>query len=316
MKSTPQKKLTIHLLITLLLMMYCSVSCKSEDKSSLFIPKKVAEGFDFPEGPAWDGSKSLYVSNCYGGWISKYEHGRMDTFVTKQQSQSQLTKTNGLTIGISGNIFACDFGLNAILEITPQGQISTLLSGFQGQKFNRPNDLAFDPKGNLYFTDPKSYGADQKDGVVYAFYREKGIVTPVFQGLAFPNGIAFSADASFLYVCESALNRILKFPVHEDGGLGNYDIFAELPGGDPDGIAFDRAGNLYVAHFGSGSVFVLNRRGTIQRTITIPGKKPTNLEFAGTDLRTLFITEVETNALYELQVDVPGLRLFSSPGSE
>jgi gluconolactonase len=275
----------------------------------------VADGFSFPEGPAWDGKDNIYISNCYGSWISRYKAGEVDTFVSKNSDTTRFDKSNGLTFDKDGNIFACDYGLGAILKITPDGEIFTFLSGYKGHKFNRPNDLTFDLKGNLYFTDPKSYNAENRDGGIYGYFRDRQELKPVYEGLAFPNGIAFSPDAKFLYVCESALQRILKFPVNEDGSLGNFEVFTQLPGGDPDGIAFDIKGNLYVAHFGTGFIFVLSSDGAIKRKIEMPGKKPTNVEFAGKKLRTLYITEVETNALYKMEVDLPGLKLFSSPNN-
>lgn len=299
--------------VFLILLTFFVISCTKNEKNAALIPVKVASGLEFPEGPAWDGTGTLYVSDCYGAWIGRYRDGKLDTLVSKKETQSNFENSNGLTINQNGNLYACDFGLGAILEITPQGQIQVFLDGYEGQPFNRPNDLAFDPRGNLYFTDPNSYGADKKDGTIYAYFRDRDELLPVYEGLAFPNGIAFSADTAFLYVCESALNRILKFPLRADGGLEPYQVFAELPGGDPDGIAFDTAGNLYVAHFGSGSVYMLDTSGTIVQTIHMPGKKPTNVEFGGEDRRTLFITEVETGALYTVRVEIPGLRLFSAP---
>lgn len=300
----------------LILLTFFVIFCTKNEKKAAFIPVKVASGLEFPEGPAWDGMGTLYVSDCYGPWIGRYHEGKLDTFVSKKNAQGNFANSNGLTVYQNGNLYACDFGLGAILEINPQGQIQIVLEGYGGQPFNRPNDLAFDPRGNLYFTDPKSYGADKKDGIIYACFRDKNELRPVYEGLAFPNGIAFSPDTAYLYVCESALNRIVKFPLRADGGLEPYQVFAELPGGDPDGIAFDTAGNLYVAHFGSGFVYVLDNSGAIIQTIHMPGKKPTNVEFGGEDWRTLFITEVETKALYTVQVEIPGLRLFSSPSGQ
>jgi gluconolactonase len=113
-----------------------------------------------------------------------------------------------------------------------------------------------------------------------------------------------------LYVCESAFARVLRFTVEPDGRLTNKEIFVELLGGDPDGIAFDSEGNLYVAHYGGGAVYVIAPDGRIKQKIPTPGKKPTNLEFADEDLQTLFLTEVETNALYKRRVDIAGLKLY------
>jgi len=31
----------------------------------------IKEGFDFPEGPAFDGDGTLYITQCGNGWISR-----------------------------------------------------------------------------------------------------------------------------------------------------------------------------------------------------------------------------------------------------
>ena len=301
--------ITLFLIISFFTFFKCT-----EDNSDLFVVREVAEGLDFPEGPAWDGKGTLFISNCYGGWIAEFNGTDLDTFTSKNQSHDLLNKTNGLALGKDGNLYACDYGIGAILRITPAGKVSTFIPGFNGQPFNRPNDIAFDSKGDLFFTDPKSYDPENRDGVVYRYTHEAGALRPIIKGLAFPNGIAISADEKHLFVCESAMNRILKYTITGDTNFIEPEVFVVLPGGDPDGIAFDVKGNLYVAHFGTGTIFKIDPQGEIIRKIEMPGKKPTNLEFAGQDMRTLYITEVETNALYQVKVDDPGLKLFYMPG--
>lgn len=277
--------------------------------------EKAAENLSFPEGPAWDGSTKLYVSNCYSNWILKIENEEADTFVSAPTQPVNFEKTNGLTVYSDGSIFACDYGRGMILKFTPEGKCEIVAEGYMGKKFNRPNDLAFDSEGNLFFTDPKSYDPAVPDGAVYLITSDKKEVKQIYDGLAFPNGIAFTPDGKYLLVCESANHRILKFRVGKDKSLGKPTVFAELPGGDPDGIAFDKKGNLYVAHFGGQAVYVFNRKGKIMNKLITPGKKPSNVEFGGPDMKTLYITEDETNAVYSTRVDVPGVRLFSSPAS-
>ena len=199
------------------------------------------------------------------------------------------------------------------MKINLDGTSEIFVDGYEGKRFNRPNDLAFDDKGNLYFTDPKSYGRNKLDGRLFKLNLETKDITLVAEGLAFPNGLAFSPDAKKLFVCESALNQIVFFEVTEEGTLINKTPFAELPGGDPDGLALDIEGNLYAAHFGGGAVFIFSPEGLNKEIILTTGKKQSNLEFGGTDMNTLFITEDETNSVYSIQVEIPGLKLFSSP---
>jgi len=274
---------------------------------------KVTDNQKFPEGPAWDGNNSVYVSNCYGDWITRISHTKTDTFVIAPTSPVSFKKTNGLVFNKDNFLYACDYGKGAILKFNNNGKCEIVADGYLGNKFNRPNDLAFDKKGNLYFTDPKSYDKNNPDGVVYRINNKTKKVTIAYAGLCFPNGIAFSKDGKNLFVCESAKERVLRFKIKKDGTLSNPKEFIKLPGGDPDGIAFDAEGNLYIAHFGGQAIVVVKPDGTIKEKIPTPGKKPSNVEFAGKDLMTLYITEDETNAVYKKEVEIAGQKLFSLP---
>lgn len=305
MKRFFQKKI-LNLFFFLLIFSMNSFT-QEDNKNHNF--EKLVGSLEFPEGPVWDG-KNLFVSNCYGGYITKITPDTSYTFVDSVNNKF-LKQTNGLAFDRDGNLFACDYGIGAILKISQDGKTEIYSNGFNGKKFNRPNDLAFDPYRNLYFTDPKSYGKDKLDGVVYRIDFETKEVKPVAKNLAFPNGIAFSENGKNLFICESAKNRIIRFDVDENSNLKNKTVFVELPGGDPDGIALDTNGNLFVAHFGGGKIFIISKDGIIKDSFETPGKKPSNVEFGGEDLRTLFITEDETNAVYKIRTESRGLKLFN-----
>jgi len=62
-----------------------------------------------------------------------------------------------------------------------------------------------------------------------------------------PNGIAFSPDASTLYLAVTRANAVWRIVLAEDGSIERAATFIQLSGGDgPDGLAIDEAGNLAV----------------------------------------------------------------------
>lgn len=266
--------------------------------------KFVFDGLDFPEGPIFDSKGNLYLSNCYGSWIAKYDGIFVDTFLVKNENSVIIDKTNGLTI-VDDTIYACDYGIGAILMISLDAKVEIMLSGFEGKRFNRPNDIIYDGKENIIFTDPKSYGKDILDGRIFTFNLNTNELKLIADNLAFPNGINISPFDKKLYVCESAKEQIIRYDVIENGQLVNKEIFIKLPGGDPDGIEFDDQGNIYVAHFGGQAVYVISPSGIIINKIITPGKKPTNLAFRNGDYKTLYLTEVETNSVYKINLGSP-----------
>jgi gluconolactonase len=272
---------------------------------------KAADGLNFPEGPAYDGKASIYLSNCYGGWITKYFDERIDTFISKIDDSLLIKNTNGLAFGKDGYLYVCEYGKGRILKVNNDSRIEVYADGYEGERFNRPNDITFDENGNLFFTDPKSYDKNILDGRVFFIDAKTKIVSLAADSLGFPNGINISPIDGKLYVCESAKQKIVRYTITKENNLIDKEDFAELPGGDPDGIEFDVNGNLFVAHFGGKAVYVFSPEGKQIQKIDTPGSKPTNLEFGDEDYKTLYLTEVETNALYKIRTRIAGKNILN-----
>jgi gluconolactonase len=283
---------------------------------------KVCDGAEFPEGPAYDGKGNIYFSNCNSDYITRV--GTDGTLTRKWMTAAEagpegFKKTNGMTFYKDGSLFVCDFQRNAILRIYPDKRCELVVDRFEGKPLTAPNDLAFDPQGNLYFTAPGGSSKENPTGSLFRLELATRKLTRVADGMAFPNGLAFTANAKYLYVCESGLDRILRFAVRSDGTLGPKQVFADLSAdgpGQPDGMAVDVKGNLWITHYGRHTVLVVNPNGKIIRTIRLPHTQeggPTNIEFAGKDLKSVYITDPGANALWKMRSDTPGLPLFCSP---
>jgi len=286
----------------------------------------VATGLKFPEGPAYDGGGAIYCSNCDADYITKVDaDGQISVShraAAEGYNRFTFRKTNGMTFFRDGSLFACDFGRNSIIRIHPDGTQTSYVDHYAGRPLEAPNDLAFDPQGNLYFTAPGGSGRDNSTGPIYRVDNADHQITRVAEGMAFPNGLAFTSDARRLYVCESQFDRILRFSVADDGSLHDVEVFADLladGSGEPDGMAVDSAGRLWIAHYGRHTVLIVNTEGKIERTIKLPvdastaSGGPTNVVFAGKDLRAVYITDPGNGALYRTVSDVPGLPLFCAP---
>lgn len=260
-----------------------------------------ATGFKFPEGPTFDREGNLLVVDVDTGDILRISpKGRVETFVNTGGAP------NGAKFHANGDLYVADRE-RGILAVSPDGAIRAVIDQYQDKPFNGPNDLLFDSKGNLFFTDPHGSSAENPFGCVYRF-SSSGELTRLASGLAFPNGLVMSKDERFLFVADTRKNRILRYVL--DPPVRSY-IFSQLSGGwGPDGIAFDVVGNLYVAHYGGGEVLVLNPKGEVAERVSIKGGFPTNVAFGGPDHRTVYVTEVETGSVYRFKADYPGLPLY------
>ncbi|GAA5001304.1 SMP-30/gluconolactonase/LRE family protein [Actinopolymorpha pittospori] len=110
------------------------------------------------------------------------------------------------------------------------------------------NDIVVDDHGNAYvncigFDFP---GGDFAPGLVVCVTPE-GDVRQVADELAFPNGMAITADGATLIVAESYANRLTGYDIAANGDLGDPRVWAETPGDHPDGICVDAEGAVWYA---------------------------------------------------------------------
>ncbi len=265
----------------------------------------VAEGFEFPEGPAFDAHGTLYITQCANGWISRIAGGETGDYVNSGG------KPNGLAFD-ENVLWIAEAGTNQLLRYDGE-ELIEIASEWHGEPLQKPNDLVFHPDGSIFMTGPGGSTEDTPIGKVYHVTPD-GELTVVADGLAFPNGLALTEDASQLYVVETHRQQIVIYDVDDDGSLDGPDEFAQTPGGvGGDGMALDVDGNLYLAHFGMGEIVVFDVEGSRIDTLPAGGEKPTNVAFGDDDMRGLYVTEVETGAVYRLEPGPEGLRPFRDP---
>ncbi|MCW5837514.1 MAG: SMP-30/gluconolactonase/LRE family protein [Labilithrix sp.] len=177
-------------------------------------------------------------------------------------------------------------------------------------QFDTLNDVVARKDGTLYVTDP-GYFATPTVNRIYRIDPAGNVqVVEAFDDIPRPNGIALSPDEKTLYVGFSApvagtLPFIRKYIVNEDGTLGEWTKFTDIgpEKSEPDGLAVDKVGNVYVAT--AAGVEVFKPDGQPWGTIAVP-EKPTGLSFGGEDMKTLYITTTGVK-IWHMKTKLAGL---------
>lgn len=272
----------------------------------------LATGFGFTEGPVWDQTGFVYVSDEEINKIYRvYPDGHKQELIA-------LGDPDGNTYDHSQKLIDCASVLRAIIRIEPDGTYKVLADRFEGKRFNSPNDVVIGPDGAVYFTDPTldlPQGEKQEIPFQGVFRLDaNGEVRLLTKELSQPNGLAFSPDGKKFYVDDSEQRNIRVYDFHADGTISNGRIFASEAGpkksGVPDGMKLDRNGNLFVT--GPEGIWVWSADGTHLGTIVMP-EQPANLAWGDPDYSALYITA--TKSVYKLQTKTRGFVPYLRPNN-
>jgi sugar lactone lactonase YvrE len=153
----------------------------------------------------------------------------------------------------------------------------------------RMNDAVCDPHGR-FWAGTMALDASPGAGALHRVNID-GSISTVLSGLTIPNGPAFTADGSVMYLADSAAGTITRFAVDPcDGALGAAQAFAAVAGGSPDGMIMDTEDHLWVAIWGAARVHRYRPDGSIERILHVPAQQPTSICFTGDTMSTLMVT--------------------------
>jgi len=174
---------------------------------------------------------------------------------------------------------------------------------YQDKRLNSPNDLVVKSDATIWFTDP-TYGIDTEyegdqapseigGSYVYRFNPADQSLVAVATDFVQPNGLAFSADESKLFVADTGATHVEDGPRHirvftvtADGGLAGGEIFAASTCGLFDGFRVDIHGNIWTSA-GDG-VHCYTSEGELLGKI-LTGEAVANVEFGSRKRNRLYI---------------------------
>jgi gluconolactonase len=283
--------------------------------------EKLADGFQFTEGPAWDaGTGSLLFSDPNTNVIYRWDAVRgVSVFRARSGydgadvGRLHQPGSNGLAFDGQGRLTAAEHGNRRITRTEPDGKVTVLADRFDGKRLNSPNDLVYRSDGTLYFTDPpfglpKAHDDPARELDFFGvFCLRDGRLSVVSKDLRGPNGLAFSPDERWLYVSnwDEKAKIVMRYAVQPDGSLRDGKVFFDMtsaPGAEAlDGLEVDARGNLYAS--GPGGVWVISPAGSHLGTLHLP-ELPANFAWGDADGKALYLTA--RTGLYRVRVRVPG----------
>lgn len=264
-------------------------------------PVRISTGHTFTEGPAWHPDGYLLFSD-----IPEFKVHKVAADGEVSVWWDNSGGTNGIYCTADGVTYCCQNRIGKLAKVVDQPDMAVVLADdYKGTALNSPNDLAIDPDGGLYFTDPV-YGRKNPPQSVQGVYyiSGDGELSRVIDDLPRPNGILVSNDGRRLIVANPNEREIVQYRITGPGQLSEGEVIftgdETLDGNGPDGMCFDQRGNLYATY---KTTVVLSDAGDVVGRIETE-KKPSNCTFGGADGKSLYITA--RSDVYSVPMKVEG----------
>jgi len=308
--------------------------------------KTVATGFVFSDGPLWirgrDGAAGyLLAVSIFGNVIYKVTpEGNVSVFLDKAGYSgtdfahigklSYITRIHMTLIGPNctgvdwqGRVIWCAGQDRALMRLEKDGSRTVLATGYEGKRFNGPNDVAIAHDGAIYFTDSdvgirggiKGGLAEMPDQVWRLKDGKVTLAVSRTQLGAEPNGIALSPDDKYLYLSAGTGSpdpKMMRYPVKADGSVGSGELFTHGHG-IGDGMKADRRGNIYSTDGVLGVVRITSPAGKPLGLLNLPTRGDAEpqqalcasaMAFGGDDAKTLYVTACDV--IYAIPLREPG----------
>ncbi len=255
------------------------------------IATQIAENLHPVTNPALDAEGNIYAtfSGSRGQKVPVSIY-RIDTSYTAKPFLSEMMNATGIAFDREGQMYVSSRYDGTVYRVAPNGTMSAYAEGM-----GIATGIAFDREQNLYVGD--------RSGTVWRIARDRQIfVFATLEPSVAAYHLAFSPEG-VLFVTgptTSSFDSVYRIDPH-----GEVSVFYRGLG-RPQGIAFDKAGNLYVAASLGGKRGVVRITPQAEASLAVAGHGLVGLVFAPGKSAIL----ATINAVHRLAWDVDGLPLL------
>jgi sugar lactone lactonase YvrE len=290
----------------------------------------------------WVDREGVWASDARGGLCRVHADREPELFGTG------IADPNGFSRRPDGSFVVAGLTDGRLYQITADGRTRVLLESLDGVPLGAVNYACSDGPQRIWLSVMTRHlpwvpamQTRKTDGYILRIDEEDGAGAEIVaDGLDLTNEVKISPDGGYLYAVETLGCRIVRFRIRRDGSLGERERVGPDKlgrGALPDGLTFDRAGNIWVTIISQNAIHVIDRDGAVrvvysdanvaavdamaraveQRTGTLdnllacmavdgPLRLPTSLAFGGPDGRTVFLGSVGLTHLLTFRLP-PGL---------
>ncbi|WP_191487257.1 SMP-30/gluconolactonase/LRE family protein [Pseudomonas sp. FEN] len=249
------------------------------------------------ESPVWNcREQALYWVDIPAGRLYRWDPAsrRSQSWAAPEMLACIAARADGGWIaGMESGLFRLTANLEGDLRCSRLSGVNHALPGM------RFNDGRCDRQGRFWAgTMQIDITAGVAAGGLYRY--DAGQNTPLesrLDGFVVPNGLAFSPDGKVMYLSDShaSVQLIWAFDYDIDSGTPyNRRVFVDMNQypGRPDGAAIDVDGCYWICANDAGMIHRFTPQGQLERSISLPVKKPTMCAFGGRNMDTLFVTSI------------------------
>ena len=277
--------------------------------------KTIGSGLLRPEGVMALDDGSLYAADGRGRCARIEKDGRTSFF------GNVGGLPNGLCVDRNGSCIIANIGNGEVQSLNPDGSHSVLMTEANGKKMPSPNFPFMDFRERIWVSNSTArqdiaaaLQSPAPDGCVVLI--ESGTPRIMTEGICFSNGITLDPEEKYLYVAETMMKRILRYRIYPGGALSGPEVYGPRDLGSrgyPDGIAFDEAGNLWVAFPSWNAIGYIDSKGTLEMVLedrnSLVLHRPSNICFGWEGRKTAFVGSLDGTAIPYFEVPYPGARL-------